>query len=73
MQLQKQSQCLHPHTRSSTTWTEQTKLVASAAAGDAFGISVAINQATAVIGAFLDDDNGVGSGSARTQFQSQNW
>ncbi len=31
---------------------------------DNFGISVAISGATAVVGAFLDDDNGSGSGSA---------
>ncbi len=34
------------------------------AAGDRFGYSVAISGATAIIGAWLDDDNGTDSGSA---------
>ncbi|MCH8152799.1 MAG: FG-GAP repeat protein, partial [Planctomycetes bacterium] len=34
------------------------------AAGDIFGISVAINGATAIVGARNDDDNGTASGSA---------
>ena len=38
-------------------WSEQTKLVASdGAAGDRFGISVAVEGDTAVIGAYGDDD-----------------
>ncbi len=43
------------------------KLIASdAARGDAFGISVAVddNEDTIVVGAYLDDDNGDNSGSA---------
>ncbi len=32
-------------------------------AGDLFGFSVAINGATAIVGAYGDDDNGSGSGS----------
>ncbi len=31
--------------------------------GDNFGVSVAVNGRTAVVGAYLDDDNGSGSGS----------
>ena len=34
------------------------------AVGDEFGVSVAISGATAIVGAFLDDDNGGNSGSA---------
>jgi len=51
--------------RSGTTWSEQAKLTASdAAAGDNFGISVAVSGNTAVIGAYLDDDGGTNSGAA---------
>ncbi|MCP4358663.1 MAG: hypothetical protein GY796_11650, partial [Chloroflexi bacterium] len=51
-------------TRSGTTWSQQQKLTASdGAAGDWFAWSVAVDSDTAVIGAFLDDDNGSGSGS----------
>ncbi len=47
------------------TWTEQVKLVASdAAASDQFGISVALDGNTALVGARLDDDVGISSGSA---------
>ena len=46
-------------------WTQQAKLTASdGAATDYFGISVSIDGDTAVIGAYLDDDNGYNSGSA---------
>ena len=42
--------------RSGTSWTEQQKLTASdAAAGDGFGISVALSGDTAVVGADHDD------------------
>ena len=52
-------------TRSGTAWTQQAKLIASdGAAHDVFGESVAVDGDTAVIGARLDDDNGVASGSA---------
>ena len=52
-------------TRSGTTWTQQAKLTASdAAAGDEFGISVAISGDTAIVGSHMDDDAGSGSGSA---------
>ncbi|MHC4976809.1 MAG: FG-GAP repeat protein, partial [Planctomycetota bacterium] len=52
--------------RSGTTWNEQAKLVASdAAADDQFGISVAIDVDTALIGAYDDDDvGGLDQGSA---------
>jgi len=49
----------------SGTVTEDTKLLASdGAAGDIFGVSVAVDGDTAVIGAQNDDDNGIRSGSA---------
>lgn len=49
-----------------TVWIEQAKLVApDAAAGDQFGIAVALDGATAVVGAHLDDVAGADSGSAR--------
>jgi hypothetical protein len=52
-------------TRSGTTWTQQQKLTASdGVASDFFGISVAMEADTAVIGASGDDDNGSSSGSA---------
>lgn len=51
-------------TRSGTQWRQQSKLVASdAAAGDVFGISVAIDGNTALVGADLDDDGGENTGS----------
>jgi hypothetical protein len=51
--------------RSGGTWTEQAKLLASdAAAGDLFGIAVAICDDTAIVGAVNDDDSGSDSGSA---------
>ena len=46
-------------------WVEEAKLTASdAAAEDQFGVSVAVADETAVVGADLDDDNGSFSGSA---------
>ncbi len=46
-------------------WTEVAKLLASdGAAGDYFGVSVAISGDQAVIGAYKDGDNGHDSGSA---------
>jgi len=46
-------------------WTEITKLLASdGAAEDLFGVSVALNGNTAVVGTPIDDDNGARSGSA---------
>jgi hypothetical protein len=50
--------------RSGTTWTLQRKLTASdGAVGDEFGSSVSISGETVVVGAHLDDDRGVDSGS----------
>ena len=47
------------------TWDQVYKLTASdAAAHDVFGHSVAISGSTAVVGAHLDGDNGLASGSA---------
>jgi len=56
------------YTRSGTVWTEQAKLTASdGAENDGFGISVAIDGNTIVIGAHWDDnENGISSGSAYT-------
>ncbi len=54
-------------TRSGTDWSQQAKLTAAdGAAGDLFGVRVALAGDTALIGARLDDDdvNGVDSGSA---------
>jgi FG-GAP repeat/PKD domain len=52
-------------TNTSGTWVQSQKLLASdGAAGDWFGISVSVDGDTALIGSFLDDDNGADSGSA---------
>ena len=52
-------------TRSGGVWTEQAKLTASdGAPSDIFGYSLALSGDTALIGAPVDDDNGIGSGSA---------
>ncbi|MDA0243450.1 MAG: hypothetical protein OT477_08545 [Chloroflexi bacterium] len=51
--------------RSGVVWSQQAKLTASdSAANDFFGISVAVNGDTAVIGAHGNDDGGSESGSA---------
>ncbi len=51
--------------RSGTAWSEQAKLTAGdGAADDWFGRSVAISGDTALVGAVLDDDAGISSGSA---------
>jgi len=48
-----------------TNWTEEKKLLASdGEAGDNFGCYVSLSKDTALIGAWLDDDNGYYSGSA---------
>jgi len=48
-----------------TTGNQLAKLAASdATAGDLFGYSVAISGNTALVGAWLDDDGGINSGSA---------
>lgn len=47
------------------TWSEQARLHAGDSVGnDSFGVSVAIDRDTAIIGAYEDDDNGPFSGSA---------
>ncbi len=52
-------------TRSDTTWTQQAKLCAlDADHNDYFGISVSLSGNSALIGASLDYDNGLDSGSA---------
>jgi len=52
-------------TRSGSTWSQQAKLTADdGAAGDLFGIRVALSGVTAVIGAARDDDKGDNSGAA---------
>ncbi len=51
--------------RDGTSWSQQAKLTASdGAADDYFGIRVSISGDYAIVGAYLDDDNGSGSGSA---------
>ena len=55
------------------TSTSTANLIASdAARGDEFGISVAIDDDTVVVGAYLDDDNGDNSGSAYVFTQDSN-
>jgi len=55
-----------------SAWVEEDTLIASdAAAGDLFGISVAVDGGTIVIGAVGDDDNGGSSGSAYVLRDSQ--
>ena len=52
-------------TRTGTTWTQQTKLLASdGRAADYFGISIALSVDTALIGASYHDSSGSNSGSA---------
>jgi hypothetical protein len=52
-------------TRTAGVWTQQQKLTAADAAPvDLFGVSVAVNGDTALVGAALDDDMGADSGSA---------
>ncbi len=52
-------------TRESSVWGEKAKLTPSdAAAGDNFGVSVAVEDGTVVVGSWQDDDNGRNSGSA---------
>ncbi|HUW56000.1 MAG TPA: PEP-CTERM sorting domain-containing protein, partial [Planctomycetota bacterium] len=48
-----------------SAWGQVAKLTASdGAAADSFGLSVSVSGTTAVVGAFGDDDCGLGSGSA---------
>ncbi|MCB1092617.1 MAG: hypothetical protein KDL87_13870, partial [Verrucomicrobiae bacterium] len=61
------SGCAYVFTRSGGTWTQQAKLTATdATKGDSFGVSVAVDGDTAVVGAYLDDrdDTTTNSGSA---------
>ena len=54
------------------TWGQVTKITASdGTAPDEFGRSVSINGDTVVVGAFRDDDNGIGSGSAYIFYRDQ--
>ena len=51
--------------RTDTNWAQETKLTASdGTADDRFGRSVSIYGDYAIVGAYMDDDNGNGSGSA---------
>jgi len=56
-------------------WTEEAKLLASdKQGGDWFGISVAIGGDVALVGAYLDDDNGSASGSVYVfRFDGASW
>lgn len=50
--------------RSGTTWSHQSKLAANdAVGGDAFGTSVSIDGALAVVGSVADDEGGTNTGS----------
>ena len=52
-------------TRTGSNWTQQAKLLApDGAKRDQFGIYVFLTEDTALIGAYMDDYNGVNSGSA---------
>ena len=57
------------------SWNEVAKLTASdAAAGDEFGINVAIDGDIIAIGSYEDDDDGSGSGSAYIyEYDGANW
>ena len=56
---------LYVYTRTGTVWGQQEKLTArDGTSGDKFGISVAVDGDTIVIGASGDDDNDSGSGSS---------
>ncbi len=59
-------------TRSGTNWSQLEKLTAAdGAEGDVFGISVALDGDTALIGADLDDDKGEDSGSVYVYTRSK--
>ena len=59
-------------TRSGTHWSQLQKLTAAdGAKGDVFGISVALDGDTALIGADLDDDKGENSGSVYVYTRSK--
>ncbi|MFH1509512.1 MAG: FG-GAP repeat protein [bacterium] len=61
--------------RDGITWTEDTKLFASdGEAGDSLGYSVDFDGEYAVLGAYVDDDNGGDSGSAYIfRFDGVDW
>ena len=65
----------HPLASMAGDWTETQKILASdGAANDNFGLWVAFNGDTALIGAWNDDDNGVDSGSAHVFIRTgTNW
>ena len=51
--------------RDGCSWVQEAKLTADdGEIGDRFGVSVAINGETIIVGAYRDDDNGTDSGSA---------
>ncbi|WP_282421188.1 MYXO-CTERM sorting domain-containing protein [Polyangium sp. 15x6] len=51
--------------RSSGAWTQQAKLLANdGATGDSFGVSIALSEDTALVGAYHDDAEDPNSGSA---------
>ncbi len=59
------SGAVYVYVRSGSTWTLQQKIVpADAQAGDDFGVSLALQGDTLVIGADTDDEAGMNSGSA---------
>lgn len=59
-------------TRSEANWSQLAKLTAAdGAKGDVFGISVALDGDTALIGADLDDDKGEDSGSVYVYTRSE--
>jgi len=61
--------------REGESWNQQAHMKASdGEAGDSFGISVAISGQTIVVGADMDDDNGMDSGSAYAfTFDGSKW
>ncbi len=68
----------HIFERAGTRWMRRAKLTASdGEAGDKFGVRVSISADYAIVGAWLDDDNGTDSGSAyifyRNEGGTDNW
>ena len=61
------------YVRSGVTWTQHDKVVAfDTAANDYFGISVALRDDTAVVGAYTDDHPGVGNAGSAYVFPGLN-
>jgi len=57
-----------------SSWIETKLLASDGAVGDWFGFSVAVSGDVAMVGSFLDDDNGPDSGSAYAyRFNSSSW